>query len=81
MNNKHLKRGNINFEILPVFYSVMVRYSGHGLNIKLKVHYSNHLNTGLVRFSNGPNVSVHEWSGFRMVWVHRHQNDGLPFEN
>ena len=20
-------------------------------------------------------------SGFRMVWVHRHQNDGLPFEN
>ena len=36
------------------------------------LNYSNHPNTGLVRLLNGPVV---EWSGFRMVWVHRHQND------
>ena len=44
-------------------------------------NYSNHLNTRLVRLLNGPNVWVHEWSGFWMVWVHRCQNNGLPFKN
>ena len=45
--------------------------------IQIPDQYNKHLNTGLVRYSNGQSCPVCKWSGFRMASEYRTKKSGI----
>ena len=68
---KHLNKGNI------WIYALAIQVPSNSTLFRSWLGYSNHLNTRLVRYSNGQKLSGCEWSGIQMASEYWTKKSGI----